>query len=170
MMRLKRTFLAAIVCLGPILLHGSVSQAESPWQSKDNCDMPAPSIKELKTQSLQECQQSCEATQGCAAVVFASGWQRCFLKAEGTKRASMRFISGELNEQHHYQTGSYKTDFDHKGKDLERLVLDKPDQCGQACERKSECQAFTFIEGYRVCWLKKRGGQLSAKVFSCAFK
>jgi hypothetical protein len=156
--------------LALVLLSAPLSLAADAWQTKANCDIPAASLQELKAQNLEECQRSCEATKGCLAAVFASGWQKCFLKSDGTKRASMRFISGVLNDQHAYEPGSYKVDSDHKGKDLERLVLDSPDQCGQACAAKSECQAFTFIEGYRVCWLKKKGGQYSAKVFYCAYR
>jgi len=166
MMTLKVRTLG-LLCVGFL---GSISVQASTWVTKPNCDMPATSLKELKTESQDKCQQVCDETEGCKGIVYITGWRKCSLKADGKKQATMRFISGELNDKHVYEPGSFKTDNDHSGKDLERIVLDVPDQCGKACESRADCQAFTFIEGYRVCWLKKKGGKFSDKVFHCGFK
>ncbi len=163
---LKRFFAFAFLAL---MTTQPSSAAAAGWQSKDNCDIPLPSIKEDKKTSLEECQKTCEGFSGCKGLVYVTGWQKCFLKASSEKRANIRFISGELNEGRVYEKGSFKVDHDHSGKDIERLVLADADECGQACAAKTECQSFTLIEGYRVCWLKKKGGRLNPKVFQCSF-
>jgi hypothetical protein len=86
------------------------------------------------------------------------------------RTASLRFISGELDTKRGFDPGNLRVDSDHTGKDLERKVLDKPEMCAKACGDRQDCAAFTFLEGYRVCWLKAGGGRFLAKVFHCGTK
>jgi hypothetical protein len=83
-------------------------------------------------------------------------------------------ISGELAETQKTSSkvGEIKlnVDYDHSGKDIKRLVLDEAKACAKACREEKACAAFTFIDGYRVCWLKKTGGRLRPKVFHCGVK
>lgn len=144
-------------------------QAEA-WERVENCDMPSASIKESKAESQEKCEETCDQEKGCLGAVYITGWKKCSLKAETKKRAKIRFSSADMNEKHVYEAGSFKIDNDHGGKDLERHVLNTADECGKACEGRADCQAFTFIEGYRVCWLKKAGGKLKPKVFHCSIK
>jgi hypothetical protein len=150
------------------LFSGSVFAAT--WDVKENCDMASKSLEDGKAASREECQEKCSANEACKGLVYITGWKKCSLKSDVKKQAKLRFISGDLDAQHAYQGGSYKVDHDHNGKDLERLVLDDPDACGKACAAKEGCASFTYLEGYRVCWLKKAGGHLVSKVFSCSLK
>lgn len=147
----------------------SYSQTRS-WERVDSCDIPTASIKDTKAETQEDCEELCHQEKGCGAAVFISGWNKCSLKADGTKRVKIRFISADMNEKHSYDAANNKVDNDHGGKDLERLVLNSADECGKACEGKAECKAFTYIEGYRVCWLKKAGGKLKPKIFNCSIK
>ncbi|RZJ81286.1 MAG: hypothetical protein EOO20_25300, partial [Chryseobacterium sp.] len=140
------------------------------WSTTENCDMPSASLQEIKTATREECQTRCLENEKCEGVVYITGWKKCSLKSSVKKQAKLRFISADMDAQHAYQKGSYKLDYDHSGKDLQRLVLDSADQCGEACAGRADCSAFTYLEGYRVCWLKKTGGRPGEKVFSCSVK
>lgn len=154
-----------LVCLSTAQLARSEG-----WERVENCDMPSASIKESKADSQEQCEARCDEEKGCQGAVYITGWKKCSLKADTKKRAKIRFSSADMNEKHVYEAGSFKIDNDHGGKDLERHVLNSADECGKACEGRADCQAFTFIEGYRVCWLKKAGGKLKPKVFHCSIK
>jgi hypothetical protein len=146
-----------------LLLFGSLAHA---WEAKPNCDNPSPIVKDSKASGLEDCQEQCEQVAQCKAIVFVSGWKKCWLKG-AVKQASLRFISGELSAGR-YEQGHYQVDNDHTGKDLKREVLATPDECGKACESNTDCRAFTYLEGYKVCWLKKAGGRFLPKIFYCA--
>ncbi len=139
------------------------------WESKPNCDNPSPVVKDSKATSLEDCQAQCDGNAECKAVVFVSGWKKCWHK-KAAKQANLRFISGEMPADHSFAVGAYKVENDHTGKDLKREVLGSADECGKACEGNKDCQAFTYLEGYKVCWLKKAGGHFNPKIFYCAAK
>lgn len=151
------------------LLFPVISEAQT-WETQANCDLPAASLKDTKAANAQECQKLCAETSGCNATLYITGWGKCSLKADAKKKALLRFHSGELDAQRDYQAGSALKDNDHTGKDMQRLVLDNAEQCGVACAKKDGCGAFTYLEGYKVCWLKKAGGKYKPKVFSCSWK
>jgi hypothetical protein len=157
-----------------IMLFAAASTAHlafaTDWERVEHCDMPSSSIKELKTESQEKCEVSCDQEKGCQGAVYITGWKKCSLKAEVKKQAKIRFSSADMSSTHMYEAGSFKVDNDHTGKDLERHVLNTADECGKTCEARADCQAFTFIEGYRVCWLKKAGGKLKPKVFHCSIR
>lgn len=132
--------------------------------------MPAASLKETKAATQEACQQLCAETAGCKAALYVSGWRKCALKSDAKKTARLKFQSAEMGEGRTYQAGSFKDDNDYTGKDLERLVLDSADACGEACAKNSQCESFTYLDGYRVCWLKKTRGKFVPKVFSCLMK
>ena len=155
----------------PSLFFSNICIAQSAnWEIKDNCDVGSESLKTLKSVSQDDCQQSCAEEKQCAGFVYITGWKRCLLKDQMKKTAKLRFISGELDEKRNFAAGNLKLDFDHSGKDLERKVLDQPEMCADACRQRADCHAFTFLDGYRVCWLKAGGGHLNAKMFRCGVK
>lgn len=166
--RILLLFLRALFISGFFI--SSSLWAQGGWEGKANCDSPSDSLKTLKTATQDECRKSCEAEKDCRGIVYVTGWKRCLLKAQLQKQAHVKFISGELNDQHVFEATALKPDHDHSGKDLERKVFDRPEECGQACQGRADCQAFTYIEGYRVCWLKAKGGRLSEKVFHCGLR
>lgn len=147
--------------------HLAIGQVQ--WQFQNNCDIPGSSLESLKKSSKIECQAACEGQEKCRAFVYVTGWQRCFLKEQGVKKATIRFVSGDLSadKNRSFEASKMKMDHDHTGKDLGQVVLDQADACGLACQARSDCHAFTYIEGYRVCWLKAAGGRLIEKVFQC---
>lgn len=146
--------------------------AQVQWQLSKNCDLPAASLASLKKSTVDECQKTCEDHKNCAAFVFVSGWQRCFLKESAARQARIQLLSGELSSEANraFDKKDIKVDFDHTGKDLERIVLDKVEDCAKACLARSDCYAFTYIDGYRVCWLKAGGGKFQEKIFQCGVK
>ncbi len=137
---------------------------------KANCDLPEASLFETKAQSEEECKKLCADKAECGAALYITGWKKCALKKQGKKTARLKFQSAELGEGRVYQKGSYKDDNDYTGKDLERLVLESADACGEACAKNAQCETFTYLDGYRVCWLKKTKGKFVPKVFSCLVK
>jgi len=137
---------------------------------KENCDVPGESLQIINSLSQKECQRSCDNEKNCKGFVYITGWKRCLLKDQMNKQVKLQLISGELDENRKFDGGRLKFDSDHTGKDLERKVLDQADLCAEACISRADCQAFTFLEGYRVCWLKAGGGQLKEKTFRCATK
>lgn len=161
---MKLAFLFLLIAFAPAL------SAAANWETKTNCDIPSASLRETKTATLEECQKLCDETTECKAVVHISGWKKCALKTQGKKTSQLKFISGELDESHVYTKDSFKEENDHTGKDLKREVLDDANACGDACAKNAECKAFTYLDGYRVCWLKKGGGKFNPKIFSCSVK
>lgn len=139
------------------------------FETKEQCDMPGPSLKDTKAEGREACEKLCAEQAECKGALFITGWKKCSLKAN-TKTARLQFISGELDAQHGYKVGSYKVDNDHRGKDLERKVLASADECGKACAENAGCGAFTYLDGYKVCWLKKPGGTFNPKIFSCSLR
>jgi PAN domain len=154
-----------------LALSGGASRlwASETFERKEQCDMPGPSLTKTKAEGREACEKLCSERADCKAALFITGWKKCLLKAD-TKTARLQFISGELDAQRTYTPGSFKLDNDHRGKDLERKVLGSADECGKACSENAGCGAFTYLEGYRVCWLKKPGGTFNPKVFTCSLR
>lgn len=154
-----------------LLLHSHLAAAQTPaWEIKNNCDVPSGSGQTLKSLSQEACQQACAGDAACKGFVHISGWKRCILRDDMKRQARLRFISGEKSEQGALESSGHRPDFDHSGKDLERKELDRVDQCAEACRDRKDCAAFTYLEGYRVCWLKAAGGRFHEKIFSCGIK
>lgn len=153
---------AALLAAAPLPAQG--------WEIRDNCDEASEPIKILKMPTQEDCLKACESTSTCGGIVYTTGWKRCQLKTTIKQPAKLRFISGTLNDKRAFDPESLKPDHDHNGKDIERKVLDKAEDCGKACEERADCEAFTYLEGYRVCWLKAKGGKLSEKIFRCGIR
>ena len=165
---MKRAF--ALFFLSALFFSRLSLAEDTNWKLEDNCDVATDSLKTLKSVTQDQCQQGCAADKQCAGFVYITGWKRCLLKDQMKKTARLRFISGELDDKRNFDKSSLKFDFDHNGKDLERKVFDQPEMCAQACTQRADCHAFTFLEGYRVCWLKAGGGHLNEKIFRCGTK
>ncbi len=159
----------SLLLLSLTLLPSAFGQSPG-FESRANCDLPGPSIKETKTATEEDCQKLCADDAQCKASLFITGWKKCSLKSDGKKTARLKFISGELPENRVYSKGAFREDEDYTGKDLERLVLASADECGEACAKNDACKSFTYLDGYRVCWLKKTLGKYNPKVFRCSIK
>ncbi len=138
---------------------------------EEHCDIGAANLRDLPTPTADACRDACDADAQCAAFTHISGWNRCFLK-KGTKpkttiKMYSGFVTGEGAERAIAEEGY---DLDHNGKDWKKHDINVPAECKDLCLKAPECQAFTLIEGYRACWLKKTAGKLKGKIFRCGIK
>ena len=127
------------------------------------CDLIGPNLNSVKKTTKARCWQNCEDLQECQGAVFISSWNRCFLKSTVKRKASVKMFSAIKGGE-----GSY--DRDYSAKDMKRLVFAKVDQCREACAKEETCSGFTYIDGYRDCWLKRGKGKVFEKVFFCKVK
>lgn len=136
------------------------------------CDLPGNDLGgkdgSSKEVSVEACEQRCASHSQCAAYVFISGWNRCFLKAKAGKSVPVRFYAGTMKDGKIADAGF---DRDYSGKDLRRVEhVASGEACGKTCEAEPQCRAFAYIGGYSDCWLKKDVGTRREKVFSCGVK
>lgn len=144
------------------------SQAEI--QIRDRCDLNGPTLKSLPAASADSCRDECSHNSECRAFTFISGWKRCFLKSSPGKDFVVRMYSGQLSDEKGADMRKVEKqdyDLDCSGKDMRKVVVKAPQQCADECVRDLNCAAFTFIEGYATCWLKKTRGKLYEKKFYC---
>lgn len=135
-----------------------------------HCDLADANLSSRTSETVEDCQKACQAEANCPAFVYVSGWKRCFFKASAEKKKTIRFYSGDVIRDaadKHPRLGESGYDQDHSGKDLKREVLKTHQECSQQCLANQSCYAFTFIEGYDVCWLKAAGGRRLPKIFYC---
>ena len=127
------------------------------------CDLIGENLKSLKGTTQQLCWGACEADKKCRGAVFVSGWKRCFLKSNVKRKASLKFFS-------EIKSGNSGYDLDFTGKDLIRHVTSNKEECRLKCRDEQKCTGFTYLEGYRDCWLKHTKGRLFNKIFYCQIK
>ena len=127
---------------------------------KKNCDLIGAKTVNFKSSSERECLKKCQSEASCQGMVFISGWKRCFLLDKIKREASLRMFSGEKG-------GKGKYNHDYSGKDLKRLAFSKKSKCQQACKEDKDCIGYTYLEGYRDCWIKNTRGKLFEKTFYC---
>ncbi|SMF56470.1 PAN domain-containing protein [Pseudobacteriovorax antillogorgiicola] len=147
-------FLAIVLSLGIT----SVLHAE-----KIHCDLIGENLKNIKQSSKETCFKFCNDEEACLGAVFISGWNRCFLKKIVKRQARLRLYSWMRDGE-----GAYDKDF--SGKDLKRFVVADKGLCQEKCESMSQCTGFTYLEGYRDCWVKHTSGKLFEKIFYCSVK
>lgn len=128
-----------------------------------HCDLIAKNIGTIKKTEMDTCWKSCQSNDSCDGAVFISGWNRCFLKNEIKRKSSIKFFSEIKGKE-----ASYDRDF--TGKDLKKHVVDDVSKCRLKCDDEARCTGFTYIEGYRDCWIKHTAGRLIPKIFSCRVK
>ena len=125
------------------------------------CDYVGPPIKSSKVSSPQSCLDECLLNKSCQSFTFISGWNRCFLKGTPSRKVNVIMISGN-------KSSMPISDRDHSGKDLKKIEhIPSAKQCQEKCNDHDKCKAFTYIQGYSSCWLKKLPGKLFAKIFFC---
>ena len=128
-----------------------------------HCDLIGDNKRGFKTDSGEICWGACSEDRGCLGAVFISSWNKCFLKSKIKRKASLRLFSEKKGD-----VGNYDQDF--SAKDMKRLVVANVKNCRDACLQNQMCSGFTYLEGYRDCWLKKGSGRLFPKVFFCKEK
>lgn len=156
------------ICLCLFLVLGEfffmqVTHAQG-FEEQDHCDLLGPNAAVLKNlSSHKDCQGECVKMKNCKGYVFISNWNRCFLKSEVKRLTKVSMISGLPGEK-------AKLDHDHSGKDMRQEAAANARACDALCRKESACGAYTFIEGYQTCWLKKNPGSFRPKVFYCGRK
>lgn len=138
---------------------------------EDHCDIGGANLRDMPTPNAEGCRDACDADTACAAFTHISGWNRCFLKKAGRPKTTIKMYSGFIaagGAQRVVAEEGYE--LDHNGKDWKKYDTNSPAECKEQCLQAPECMAFTLIEGYRACWLKKTAGKLKGKVFRCGVK
>ena len=129
------------------------------------CDIPGNNLRSSKEKSAESCANICGKDDKCKGFTFISGWNKCFLKTRVKTKAKVTMIAAHKNaafKLHH--------DHDNSGKDFKNVPLDSAELCIEECRKSSKCQGFSYIKGYRSCWLKKTQGRIFPKVFYCGAK
>jgi hypothetical protein len=116
------------------------------------------------------CRERCLSHAPCAAFVFVSGWNRCFLKEKAARIAALlRFYAGRIavdGQTRRVADAGY--DRDDSGKDMRKLPhTASAAACAAACLGEAGCLAFAYLEGYGDCYLKATHGIVRDKIFSC---
>lgn len=148
--RLKSIFIFIFLFLNPILLEAM----------DRGCDLVGKNIGSSKAKSQLECEKQCVSNHGCQGAVFITGWERCFLKAEVKRKVFITLksaIKGEDIQKNH----------DFSGKDFKQTDESSAIDCQEKCSKTANCTGFTYIDGYRTCWIKQTKGKLFEKVFYC---
>ena len=141
--------------------------AAQPLEVRDHCDLPlATTIRSVKTKDVLTCQIQCQEDLACKLFVFVSGWQRCFLKMGKDKQFSVKFFTGVKLRG---KIDRIDEDTDISSGDILRVDDTNLAQCKEKCRTTSACKAFTWIAGYRTCWLKNEATPRKPKIFYCGF-
>jgi hypothetical protein len=148
-----------------------VVPAEVPlgWSRTERCDIAGPNLASLAAPDADACERACAARADCAAFTFISGWDRCQLEAAAEPRVTVRLAAATVVEG---ELGAVEWDRDHKGADMEDAPRDLADVggCARACESTTGCLGYSYVDGYRACWLKKAAGSLVPKTFLCGLR
>ena len=133
------------------------------------CDIPTSPLSTVAAADVNACEALCAASDACGAYTFVSGWDRCKLFAPTTRHVGVRITAGLVANG---VVTAQQEDHDNTGKDLESVPRDLPDAnaCGAACVATAGCVGFSYVEGYRSCWLKRTEGVLVSKAFRCGFR
>ncbi len=129
-------------------------------------------MRSFTVNSVEDCQKQCVEDKACQAFNFVSGWNRCFIKARLGKTFKVSLSSGTVltSASGSRQVGEIKSHFDLKARDLRKLETKTVDACAQNCLVSEDCFAFTFIDGYKICWLKEKQKAWIPKTFYCGTK
>lgn len=150
----------------------------SPWiaQSKmtitEHCDIPGHSLRTTKTKDQTACRELCQNEPDCQAFVFISGWGRCDLKKLAAKQFKIQIASGAiLTKEGRRIMVSKGLGWDNMGKDYRQAKKASTiSACESECLGDQRCQAYAFVQGYGLCWLKKKNGKKVRKTFYCGTK
>lgn len=152
-------------------LIGGEGAAQGATTIETHCDIGAANLRDMGTPTAEACRDACDHEASCAAFTHISGWNRCFLKKATRPKTTIKMYSGFITAEAGQRTVAEEGyELDHNGKDWKKYDTNNPAECKEQCLKAPECLAFTLIEGYRACWLKKTSGKLKGKVFRCGVK
>lgn len=139
-------------------------RAEEAKGFERGCDIPSATTRSISQSSFEACKEACNSDVSCKASVFVSGWKRCFLKAQPKPKHQIEFISANKDDV------SLAYGYDNSGKDIKKYNFENVEACQDECKKNPACGGFTYIKGYKNCWLKSAGGNLYQKTFFCYLK
>lgn len=121
-------------------------------------DQPGGDYRNLRADSLEQCEDACSAEGRCQAFTFNTEDRRCYLKDSERQRVRRRdTVTGTKRGGGSGGSGlSERSGYNLEGGDYTRVRLDTLDQCQDACSRDRQCAAYTWITSDRMCYLKDR--------------
>jgi hypothetical protein len=137
---------------------------------EDHCDLPQFDLSGQKAASAADCAKQCSQNSSCKAFVYISGWGRCQFKSKPSKHKKITFYAGgnQAASSNAREITAPAVDRDITSRDMKRVDgVKTAEDCHKVCVNEPKCQAFTFIAGYDVCWLKDKTKAAIEKIFYC---
>jgi len=151
-----------------VLILALISAA--PWSRYEACDVPAADLAHQTTPSADACEAACAARPECAGFTFISGWGRCNLESDASRRVTVHLWAAHVDTVDGARVAQPPArDTDDNGKDLPGgpWSAADPAACASLCVGRLECVGYVFVEGYATCWLKATQGAHTPKQFTC---
>jgi Caspase domain/PAN domain len=132
----------------------------------DGFDVFGTDLEALRDVTFTDCSAICAANSSCAAVSYRSDLKRCYVKSavsllvQNAKSA----ISVKPDVQANLRASNFQIvpQADYPGFDIGDVKLESTQDCLQACESRSDCQAFAYVTRNKTCWLKSGYGEAVA--------
>ena len=131
---------------------------------KEGLDFMGADIKDFTASTFEDCALKCSQEPACKAITFRSSDSHCWLKNRKggqngpTNNADVTSMNMDC-DQSPVDVSCRRNGVDYYGADLTSLVSDGFKDCVRLCRDTEQCQAITFRNSDKRCWLKnKRGG------------
>ncbi len=125
-------------------------------------DQPGADLRDLSANDLAACQDACARDSRCAAYTYNSRDRRCYLKSE--ERPRIRRSDCVTGVRQGGGGGlSAREGYNLEGGDYTSVFLHTLGECQNACRRDSRCAAYTYNTRDRMCYLKDRVGNYTAR-------
>jgi uncharacterized caspase-like protein len=132
----------------------------------DGFDVFGTDLEALRDVTFNDCSALCAANSSCAAVSYRADLQRCYVKSavsllvQNAKSA----VSVKPDVQANLRASNFQIvpQSDYPGFDIGDVKLESTQDCLQACENRSDCQAFAYVTKNKTCWLKSGYGEAIA--------
>jgi hypothetical protein len=140
---------------------GSGFLTEEPGRDRKGNDYDS-----FRSRSLDDCKQECRRDSRCQAYTFIRSSRECFLKNRiNSARDNGDAVTGykSTGSDGGYSGGggglarlTEEYGVDRKGNDYDSFRVRNLSECKQDCRDDSRCQAYTYIQTTRECFLKDR--------------
>jgi hypothetical protein len=120
----------------------------------------------FRSRSLDDCKQECRRDRRCQAYTFIRSSRECYLKdriniARDNRDAVTGYKSAGSGDGGYPGGGGLarlteEYGVDRKGNDYDSFRVRNLTECKQECRDASRCQAYTYIQSTRECFLKDR--------------
>ncbi|HEX2644869.1 MAG TPA: PAN/Apple domain-containing protein [Thermoanaerobaculia bacterium] len=116
----------------------------------------------FRSRSLDDCKQECRRDSRCQAYTFIRSSRECYLKNRiNSARDNYDAVTGYKSDSDYGSGGGLarlteEYGVDRKGNDYDSFRVRNLTECKQECRDASRCQAYTYIQTTRECFLKDR--------------